>query len=169
MRAVAAVLRQSPTVRYLIVGEGPNEAALRTLAAELGIADRVAFVGALPDTEVAEAYATADIYMGLSREQGLDVEGFGISFVEASASGTPVIAGDSGGVRSAVRDGETGLVVMPNDADSVAAALRLLIADDERRRRMGAAGRRAVETHYNWDRVARETSAFAARMVRNGV
>lgn len=169
LRAVAAILRQYPNVRYLIVGEGPNETALRTLAEDLGIGDRVAFVGAVSDAEVAEAYATADIYVGLSREQGLDVEGFGISFVEASASATPVIAGDSGGVRSAVRDGETGFLVMPNDVDAVAAALRLLLADADRRRDMGVAGRRAVETHYNWDRVARETAAFAARVVRHAV
>ncbi|MEW5918978.1 MAG: glycosyltransferase family 4 protein, partial [Gemmatimonadota bacterium] len=155
LRAIAAVLRQYPSVRYLVVGDGPNEQTLRALAAELGIAERVAFAGALSDDEVAEAYATADVYMGLSREQGLDVEGFGISFVEAAASGTPVIAGDSGGVRSAVRDGETGIVVMPNDTDAAAAALRLLLGDEARRQRMGAAGRRAVETHYNWDRVAR--------------
>jgi phosphatidylinositol alpha-1,6-mannosyltransferase len=166
LRAIAAVVRQNPDVRYLIVGEGPNENTLRRLAAELGITDRVVFSGALADTDIAEAYATADMYVGLSREEGLDVEGFGISFVEAAASATPVIAGDSGGVRSAVRDGETGFVVSPNDVDGVAAAIRLLLHDDERRRRMGEAGRRAVETYYNWDRVARETAAFAERAVR---
>lgn len=166
LRAIAAVVREHPTLRYLIVGDGPNEGALQRLAKDLGVADRVAFAGALPDADVAEAYATADVYLGLSRQEGLDVEGFGISFVEAAASGVPVIAGDSGGVRSAVRDGETGIIVRPNDVDAVAAALRRLLRDPDARRTMGDAGRRAVETHYNWDRVARETSAFTEHAVR---
>lgn len=168
LRACAAVVRQHPNLRYMIVGDGNNESALRRLAQDLGIADRVAFVGSLADREVAEAYATSDVYLGLSRQEGVDIEGFGISFIEASASGLPVIAGDSGGVRSAVRDGETGILVAPNDVDAVAAALRRVLADTERRRAMGRAGRRAVETHFNWDRVARETAAFAERAVRGG-
>lgn len=168
LRACAAVVRQHPNLRYMIVGDGNNESALRRLAQDLGIADRVAFVGSLTDHEVAEAYATSDVYLGLSRQEGVDIEGFGISFIEASASGLPVIAGDSGGVRSAVRDGETGILVAPNDVDAVAAALRRVLADTERRRAMGRAGRRAVETHFNWDRVARETAAFAERAVRGG-
>ena len=169
LRAMAAVLREHPTLRYLIVGDGPNEAALRRLASDLGIADRVVFAGAMSDADVAEAYATSDVYIGLSRQDGKAIEGFGISFIEASASGIPVIAGDSGGVRSAVRDGETGVVVKPNDPDAVASALRQLLASPERRKALGRAGRRAVETHFNWDRVARETTAFAERAVRRNV
>ncbi len=167
LRAFAAVVREHPTLRYLMVGEGPNEPVLRLLASELGIADRVAFAGSLGDDDVAEAYATADVYLGLSRQDGVDVEGFGISFSEAAASALPVIAGDSGGVRSAVRDGETGIVVAPHDVDAVAAALRKLLADPDRRRALGRAGRRAVETHFNWDRVARDTAAFAERALRD--
>ncbi len=166
LRAMAAVLREHPTLRYLIVGDGPNESTLRTLARDLGIADRVAFAGPMTDEEVAEAYATSDVYIGLSRQDGKAIEGFGISFIEASASGLPVIAGDSGGVRSAVRDGETGVVVPPNDCDAAASALRQLLANPERRKALGRAGRRLVETHYNWDRVARETAAFVERAVQ---
>lgn len=169
LRAMAAVLREHPTLRYLMVGDGPNEQALRHLAGDLGIADRVVFAGAMSDADVAEAYATSDVYIGLSRQNGTAIEGFGISFIEASASGIPVIAGDSGGVRSAVRDGETGVVVKPNEPDAVASALRQLLASPERRKALGRAGRRAVETHYNWDRVARETTEFAARAVCRNV
>jgi phosphatidyl-myo-inositol dimannoside synthase len=162
VRALAALVADFPGLRYLLVGEGPDEPRLRSLAAELGVADRVVFAGALPDDDVAEAYATATVYVGLSRlDRGLHVEGFGISFVEAGASGAPSVAGDSGGVRSAVRDGETGLVVPPEDAGAATAALRALLADPARRDAMGRAARRAVELHYNWDRVARETLAFA--------
>jgi phosphatidylinositol alpha-1,6-mannosyltransferase len=147
------------------VGEGPDRPRLESLARSLGVGDRVTLPGALDDDGVAEACATATVYVGLSRlDAGVNVEGFGISFVEASASGVPVIAGDSGGVRSAVRDGETGIVVPPADPAAAAAALRRLLGDESLRRRMGSAGRAAVETHYNWDRVAVETRALAARV-----
>jgi len=92
----------------------------------------------------------------VSRYHDLLVEGFGISLVEASASGVAVVGGRSGGVPDAVRDGETGLLVDPDDPAAVAAGITRLLGDDGLRRRMGAAGRRAVETFYNWDRVCRD-------------
>ncbi|NUQ22220.1 MAG: glycosyltransferase family 4 protein [Gemmatimonadaceae bacterium] len=166
IRALAALAPEIPALRYLLVGEGHDEPRLRALAASLGVADRTIFAGALSDDEIAEAYATATVYLGASRlDRGVNVEGFGISFIEAGASGTPSVAGDSGGVRSAVRDGETGLVVPPEDVGAVAAALRTLLTDAPRREAMGRAARDAVVTHYNWARVARETRAFAERVV----
>jgi phosphatidylinositol alpha-1,6-mannosyltransferase len=113
------------------------------------------------DDELPEAYATATIYLGLSRvDSVINAEGFGISFTEASACGLPIIAGDSGGVRAAVRDGETGVLVDPTNVDAVVAAIAALLGDEERRRSMGQAGRAAVVSYYNWDRVARETLEF---------
>lgn len=162
LRALAALAVEFPDLRYLLVGDGHDRQRLLALAHSLGLAERVVFAGALGDDEVAEAYATATVYLGLSRiDNEVNAEGFGISFIEAAASGVPSIAGDSGGVRSAVRDGETGLVVPPTDVEAVAAALRTLLVDDGRRAALGAAARRAAETHYTWDRVARETLAFA--------
>ena len=76
-----------------------------------------------------------------------------------------VVAGDSGGVRSAVRDGETGVVVNPTDVAAVAEAIASLLRDATRRATFGAAGRRAVETHYNWERVARDTREFTLSVV----
>ncbi len=154
---------------YLLVGEGDDRPRLEALGEALGVGARVHFVGALSDAEVAEAYSTATLYVGLSRlDNRVDVEGFGISFVEASASGVAVIGGDAGGVRSAIRDGETGLVVPPQDIAAIAAAMRLLLENPERRLAMGAAGRRAAETHYHWDRVADETLAFTERVTGVG-
>jgi len=165
IRAVATLRRDFPGLRYIMVGEGPDEERLRALAKELGVSDSVGFVGAMRDDELPEAYATSTIYLGASRvDKEINVEGFGISFVEAAASGIPSVAGDSGGVRSAVRDGETGIVVPPTDSDAVADAIRSLLLNPDRRNQMGAAGRRAVETHYNWDRVARDTREFTYRV-----
>jgi phosphatidylinositol alpha-1,6-mannosyltransferase len=165
IRAVAALRRDFPELRYIIVGVGPDEERLRALAKELGVSDRVGLVGAMRDDELPEAYATSTIYLGASRvDRAIDVEGFGISFVEAAASGIPSVAGDSGGVRSAVRDGETGIVVPATDSDAVTDAIRSLLLNPDRRKQMGTAGRRAVETHYNWDRVARDVREFTYRV-----
>ena len=157
-----AQLRQShPDVRYVVVGSGSDRERLVALAGSLGVGDRVHFVGQLNDVDLADAYATATAYVGMSRlDSAINVEGFGISFVEASASGAPVIAGDSGGVRSAVRDGHTGFVVPAEDVGAAAAAAARILDDRELQERMGASGRTLVESHYNWDRVAVETRSF---------
>jgi phosphatidylinositol alpha-1,6-mannosyltransferase len=166
LRAVAALWDEFPSLRYAIVGVGPDEDRLRRLASELNIADRVIFAGALTDNEIAEAYATSTLYVGLSRvEEVIYAEGFGISFLEAAASGLPSIAGDSGGVRSAVRDGINGLVVPPTDVRAVAGAIRNLLTDTEKRMTMASKARSLVETYYNWERVARDTRDFTNRVV----
>ena len=168
IRALATLSREFPTLRYIMVGEGHDEARLRELARELGVLDKVGLVGPMRDDELPEAYATSTIYLGASRvDNEINVEGFGISFLEAGASGVPSVAGDSGGVRSAVRDGETGIVVPPTDPDAVTDAIRSLLLNPDRRLRMGRAARRAVETHYNWDRVARDTREFTNEVVRS--
>jgi glycosyltransferase involved in cell wall biosynthesis len=166
IRALSMLARDFPDLRYIMVGEGHDEARLRGIARELGVANKVGFVGPMRDDELPEAYATSTIYLGASRvDNDINVEGFGISFLEAGASGIPSVAGDSGGVRSAVRDGETGVVVPPTDADAIADAIRSLLLNPERRKQMGRAARHAVETHYNWDRVARDTREFTYEVV----
>jgi glycosyltransferase involved in cell wall biosynthesis len=161
LRALDNLREDFPTLRYAIVGVGPDEDRLRKLAAELNVEDRTIFAGALTDDAIAEAYATATIYVGLSRvEEIIFAEGFGISFLEAAASGLPSVAGDSGGVRSAVRDGVTGIIVPPQDVRSVSRAVRNLLENADARRKMGATARLLVENHYNWDRVASDTRDF---------
>ena len=166
IRALSMLARDFPGLRYIMVGEGHDEQRLRALAKELGVSNRVGFVGAMRDDELPEAYATSTVYLGASRvDKEINVEGFGISFLEAGASGVPSVAGDSGGVRSAVRDGETGIVVPPADPDAISDAIRSLLLNPERRKQMGRAARHAVETHYNWDRVARDTREFTYQVV----
>jgi len=176
----SAIARKRIDILIRIIGElghgtrlvrvgGPFTAEQTALARDLGVSDKVGFVGAMRDDELPEAYATSTIYLGASRvDRDINVEGFGISFLEAGASGIPSVAGDSGGVRSAVRDGETGLVVPPTDVDAIADAIRSLLLNADRRKLMGVAARRAVETHYNWDRVARDTRDFTNRGVGSG-
>jgi glycosyltransferase involved in cell wall biosynthesis len=161
IEALARLRDEFPDLRYVLVGTGQDQSRLRALAAQRGVSDRVIFAGALSDDELSEAYATSTVYAGFSRlDRGINVEGFGIAFVEASASGIPVVAGDSGGVRSAVRSGETGWVVPPTDISAMVQHISSFLRSREMRDKFGRAGRRAVESHYNWDRVGRETREF---------
>ena len=153
LQALARIAPRYPELRYAVVGTGEEREALEAEARELGVATRVRFLTDVPDRDLPALYNTAEIYLGVSRLMEQRVEGFGISLAEASACGLPVIAGRSGGISAAVRDGETGLLVDAERVEDVAEALERLLGDPRLRARLGAAGRRAVESHYNWDRV----------------
>jgi phosphatidyl-myo-inositol dimannoside synthase len=154
IRALAVLRERYPDLGYAVVGSGGDLARLESLTRELGLSDRVRFLSGVPDSDLPAAYNAAELYLGLSRQMSDQVEGFGISLVEASACGLPVVAGRTGGIPDAVREGATGLLVNPERLDEVCDAIRSLLDNPERARRMGQAGRRAVETYYNWDRVA---------------
>ncbi|MDO3649950.1 glycosyltransferase family 4 protein [Nocardia mangyaensis] len=138
----------------VIAGGGPYEARLRGLADALGITDSVVFTGRVPSGELAAHHTIADVFAMPCRTRGagLDVEGLGIVFLEASASGVPVVAGDSGGAPETVREGETGLVVQGRSASQVTDAIVELLTDRDRAAAMGAAGRAWVERNWHWDR-----------------
>jgi phosphatidylinositol alpha-1,6-mannosyltransferase len=168
IRALPAVRAVHPAARYAVAGTGDRRPELERLVAELGLGDAVRFLGAVPDGDLPAVYNAADLYVGVSRRHDLLAEGFGIALVEASACGLAVLGGRSAGVADAVRDGETGRLVDPDDPAAVAAAIVALLADAPLRARFGAAGRRAVETFYNWDRVARDLLAIDAELRRDG-
>lgn len=153
LQALARLGGRHPDLRYAVVGTGEEQDALAAEARELGVADRVRFLTEVPDRDLPALYNAAEIYVGVSRLMEQQVEGFGISLAEASACGLPVVAGRSGGIPAAVRDGETGLLVDAERVDAVVEAVGILLDDAALRARLGAAGRRAVERHYNWDRV----------------
>jgi phosphatidylinositol alpha-1,6-mannosyltransferase len=156
IKALPAVRAAHPGTRYAVAGVGDRGPHLEQLTRELGLADAVRFLGSVPDADLPALYNAADLYVGASRLHDLLAEGFGISLVEASACGLAVVGGRSGGVPDAVRDGETGILVDPDDPHAVAAGINQLLGDGELRKRLGVAGRKAVETFYNWDRVARD-------------
>jgi phosphatidylinositol alpha-1,6-mannosyltransferase len=164
IRALPAIRAAHPGVCYAVAGEGERRPQLERLAADAGVADAVRFLGAVPDGLLPAVYNAADLYVGVSRYHDLMAEGFGISLVEASACGLAVVGGRSGGVPDAVREGDTGVLVDPADPAAVAAAVIALLADPARRARLGAAGRRAVETYYNWDRVVRDVRGIEAEV-----
>jgi phosphatidylinositol alpha-1,6-mannosyltransferase len=143
VRVLSRVRARVPGTRLLLVGDGPDAARLRRLAAEHGVAEHVVFSGAVPAAELPAHHAVGDAFALPCRTRGggLDVEGLGIVLLEAAASGLPVVAGDSGGAPETVREDVTGHVVDGRDAGALADALVGLLADPERARRMGAAGR----------------------------
>jgi phosphatidylinositol alpha-1,6-mannosyltransferase len=153
LHALARLGARHPDLGYAVVGTGEEQEALESEARELGVADRVRFLTEVPDRDLPALYNAAEIYLGVSRLMEQRVEGFGISIAEASACGVPVVAGRSGGIPAAVCDGETGVLVDAERVDAVAEAVGALLDDPARRARLGAAGRRAVESRFNWDRV----------------
>ncbi len=157
IRALPAVIEAVPEAVYLVAGRGRDEDRLRTLARSLGVADRVIFAGFVDPNELVDHYNLADVYIMPSREIAAaeTVEGFGITFLEANACGIPVIGGRSGGIPDAVVDGQTGLLVDPQDGGQIAAAVIRLLTDADEARRLGAEGRRRVLRELQWKQIAR--------------
>jgi len=162
MHALALLDGKEADVRYAVAGEGEGRRDLEHLAEKLGLRDRVRLLGGVPDADLPALYNLADVYVGASRRTPLSVEGFGIALAEAASAARPVVAGRSGGIPEAVKDGETGLLVDPERPEAVADAVRRLLRDPKLARRLGAAGRREIERYYNWDRVARDVAGIAA-------
>ena len=143
LRALPEIARRHPTLRYAIAGEGPDRARLEALAAQLGVGERVDWLGYVSQEALAPLYASADLFALPSRsipEQG-DIEGFGLVLLEAQAAGTPVIAARSGGMPDAVHDGVTGVLIAPDDSAALARVASELLADPARRARMSEAAR----------------------------
>lgn len=154
--ALPQVLEKVPQAVYMLVGQGSDEPRLRDLTQSLGLTDRVVFAGYVPDDQLVDHYNLADVYIMTSREieaRG-DVEGFGITFLEAGACQVPVIGGRSGGIPDAVLDGETGILVDPEDPDQIAEALIRLLTDLPYARRLGKRGRQRVTETLQWQHIA---------------
>jgi phosphatidylinositol alpha-1,6-mannosyltransferase len=155
--AAAAALEPSfPGLTVAIAGEGRDLGRLRGLVRQTGAPVRL--LGRVDDEDLPRLYGAADLFAMACRNRWLDLEqeGFGIVFLEAAAAGVAQVAGRSGGADEAVIDGETGLVVAdPDDPGAVAHALRQLLGDDDRRRRMGRAARARVEESFGYGFLAR--------------
>ncbi|MEV5959357.1 glycosyltransferase family 4 protein [Streptomyces sp. NPDC051987] len=154
--AMPLILAAEPDAVLLIVGGGPYEKELRRLARETGVEASVRFTGAVPWAELPAHFGAGDVFAMpcRTRRGGLDVEGLGIVYLEASATGLPVVAGDSGGAPDAVLDGETGWVVRGGSVEEAAERIVVLLGDAELRQRMGARGRQWVEERWRWDLLA---------------
>ncbi|MEH1127544.1 glycosyltransferase family 4 protein [Micromonospora sp. CPCC 206061] len=155
IRALPLIRRRVPDAVLLLVGGGPHRSRLAKMAGE-----GVVFTGSVPHEELPAHYAAGDVFAMpcRTRNAGLDVEGLGIVYLEASASGLPVVAGDSGGAPDAVREGETGYVVDGRDIPRIADRVATLLSDRALATRMGEAGRAWVEREWRWETQATHLS-----------
>lgn len=156
IEAMPAIIEKVPDAHLLMIGEGPYRGYLETRVKSLGIRERVTFIGRIQYADLPEYICVGDIFVMPSRSRlaGLEVEGLGIVYLEASACGLPVIAGNSGGAPDAVLDGETGLVIDGTRKDDVAAASIELLIDSERSKAMGVRGREWIIQEWRWDKWA---------------
>jgi phosphatidylinositol alpha-1,6-mannosyltransferase len=163
LRAWPAVITKVPDAVLVIVGSGPYAADLHKLSEDLRLPrDSVRFTGPVSQAELPAHYAAGDVFSMpcRTRRGGLDVEGLGIVYLEASAAGLPVVGGDSGGAPDAILEGETGYVVGGQDVPALAARLAELLSDPAGAKAMGDKGRAWVERDWNWDLIASRLRAL---------
>jgi len=155
IRGMTQVRRRVPDATLVIVGGGPYEDRLRSLAADAPEGSTV-FTGQVSEEDLPRYYALGDVFAMPCRNRlgGLEVEGWGNVFIEAAACARPVVVGDSGGAREALADGETGVLVDGTDVGAVADAVAGLLADPERASAMGRAGRARVMRDHAWPSIA---------------
>ncbi|CAB4529677.1 unannotated protein [freshwater metagenome] len=152
IQALPEIILQVPNVSLLLIGIGPREAHLRKLVRELKVESYVQFLGRVQYNELPRHIQLGDVFAMPSRSRffGLEVEGLGIVYLEASACGLPVIAGKSGGAPDAIREGITGVSVDGNNVHEIAKAAIDLLNNPVRAKAMGAAGREWSVQQWNW-------------------
>ncbi|MBX5447387.1 MAG: glycosyltransferase family 4 protein [Acidothermus cellulolyticus] len=155
IRALTPLRRRIPGARLLLVGDGPYRSRLQQLAARYAVSDAVVFAGAVSWSELPAYYAAGNVFAMPCRDRWfhLDVEGFGIVYLEAAATGLPVVAGTSGGAPEAVPPGG-GVVVDGRDPAALVDVLAELLSDPKRAAEMGEAARAWVVAHATWDAAA---------------
>ncbi|MUL65329.1 alpha-(1-2)-phosphatidylinositol mannosyltransferase [Mycobacterium sp. CBMA 234] len=153
IRALPMIRDRIDGAALVIVGNGPYRDELQKLVQRFGVADHVVFTGGVPGDELPAHHAMADVFAMpcRTRGSGLDVEGLGIVFLEASACGVPVVAGNSGGAPETVVEGKTGHVVDGGDVVDIAEAIGDILSDPDRAAAMGAAGRQFVVDNWQWN------------------
>jgi phosphatidylinositol alpha-1,6-mannosyltransferase len=154
IRALPRILAVRPAITYVMAGLPRRQEAFAALADELGVADHVRFAGLVADEDLSAAYNLADLFVLVSRPAGGEVEGFGIAVHEAALCGVPAVISRGCGLTEAIRDGETGLSVPPDDPEATATAILSLLDDPRRRREMGRRARELAASATWSERVA---------------
>ncbi len=159
---VAEVLPEIPNGTLVIVGDGPERPAIADTATRAGVSGRVVFAGKLTGEGLQTVYRSADLLVMPNIPVPGDAEGFGLVALEAAAAGLPVIAANLEGIPDAIVDGETGVLVPPQDAGAWVAAIRRLLDHPEERQRIARAAPAVIHDRFNWNTRAGEVlRAFA--------
>ena len=149
INAIPGVIKKNQNVKFVIVGDGPEEGRLEKLVKRLNIEDKVIFTGFVPHGgKLSAIVASCDIFAFHST-----YESFGIVLVEAMASGKPVISTDVGAIPEIVDNGKTGIIIPPRDSKAFADAILKLVGNKNLRIKMGIEGRKKAEEEYDWDRI----------------
>jgi len=150
--AAAKLVREFPSLSYVIAGDGPDRVRLQTLCHDAGLTERVTFTGRVSETRKAALLARADLFIMPNRFEAStrSVEGFGIVYIEAALAGVPSIAGRSGGAQDAVLDGVTGLLCDGDDPNSIADTLRRCLRDRDLLISLGRAAQRRARANFLW-------------------
>lgn len=153
IQSLPEILKSVPDAHLLMVGQGPYLSHLKKLVSRHNLADHVSFIGRIQYAQLPQYICAGDIFAMPSRSRffGLEVEGLGIVYLEASACGLPVIAGSSGGAPDAVLNGVTGFVVDGQNNQEIAAAAIRLLSDMDEAKKMGAAGREWIIENWRWE------------------
>lgn len=156
VRALPLIRRRVPDAALLLVGDGPHRRAVQRLVTERGLGDHVVLTGRVPWQQTPAYYDAGDVFCMPTRTRlgGLEPEALGICYLEAAATGLPVVAGSSGGAPDAVLDGENGFVVDGRSPQQVADRVATLLQDRELARRFGERGRAWVAERWRWDDLA---------------
>jgi glycosyltransferase involved in cell wall biosynthesis len=155
VEAMPAVLKNFPESKLLIIGTGELHQELILLSESLGLQDSVIFAGAIPNNELPEYFATADIFIGPSiQAAGGDTEGFGLTFVEAAMSGCIVVASDVGGISDIIEDGKTGYLVREKDPAAIADALCAISKQTDTLADIRTAARQKMISQFDWQVIA---------------
>jgi phosphatidylinositol alpha-1,6-mannosyltransferase len=168
IEALPRIAAEVPNVRFLVVGSGPYEKKLWSLAKERGVEHRVVFAGEVPYRELPMYFRAGDVFAMPSRPRwfGLEVEALGAVYLQAYAVGRPCIIGESGGAPEAALDGDAGLVVDGTSAAEIGGAALGLLKDPERSAKMGSAGAEWVHRDLGWGTIARRLHALLEGCLR---
>jgi phosphatidylinositol alpha-1,6-mannosyltransferase len=153
IEAMPEILKKVPRAHLLLVGEGPYREYLQKLVHQHKLESSVTFIGRIQYQDLPMYICVGDIFAMPSRSRlmGLEVEGLGIVYLEASSCGLPVLAGDSGGAPDAVIQNETGLVVSGTNSEEIASAALALLTNLEASQKMGVAGRQWIVDNWRWE------------------
>lgn len=166
IQAVGLLARQQHrSLQYVIVGDGAERSRLEALVDQCGVRDYVTFIGEVSAQLLPQYFAACDIFVLPNRVDQGDVEGFGIVYLEAAASGKPAVGGNSGGVPEALADGVTGLLVGGTDVEELATTIGRLMDSEPLRRSLGEAGRARAVREFSWESAAQRVSAVHRRLV----
>jgi phosphatidylinositol alpha-1,6-mannosyltransferase len=151
--ALPKILQHHSDAHVLLIGTGPYQKHLEDLAKKFSVQDSITFIGRIQYADLPRYISVGDIFAMPSRSRlaGLEVEGLGIVYLEASACGLPVIAGKSGGAPDAVLEGVTGITVDGRDPAEIARAVNTLFEDPIRAKEMGQRGREWIISNWRWD------------------